>query len=92
VAEGVAVRAYEHVGVVRLHLPAVEAADVVPPTIGLVRADPADASCSIVEIGGDLDWVARYLAGIRAPFDVLAPPALRDELRVVAERLLARCG
>jgi len=92
VAEGVAVRAYEHVGVVRLHLPFDEAVQVVPPTVGLVRADPDDAGSSIVEMGGDLDWVARYLAGLRASFVVLEPPALRDELRLVAERLLERCG
>lgn len=33
---------------------------------------------------GDLDWMARFLVGLRCPLKVLHPPELRDELRRLA--------
>ena len=41
-------------------------------------------------IGGDPDWVARFLAGLPVDFEILDPPEVREELRALAERLLAR--
>ena len=39
-------------------------------------------------IGGDPDWVARYLVGLPVDFEVLDPPEVRDELHALAQRLL----
>lgn len=39
---------------------------------------------------GELNWYARYFAGLGAEVDVLAPPELRDRLRQLGERLAAQ--
>ena len=43
-------------------------------------------------MGGDVDWLARYLAGLPFPFEVLSPDAVRDEVAAHARRLLAYVG
>ena len=42
----------------------------------------------MVEIGGDADWIARYLAGSALEYEVVQPAAVRDELRLLGLRLL----
>jgi hypothetical protein len=46
----------------------------------------------VVQIGGDVDWVARYLVGLPFGFDVIEPDELRVELRALARRVLADHG
>jgi predicted DNA-binding transcriptional regulator YafY len=88
VAEGVAVRVFESRTRVRVHATAQAAAMHIGPTVGVVEdSDPGSETC-IVTIGGDPDWVARYLAGLPVRFEVLDPPEVRDELRALATRLL----
>jgi predicted DNA-binding transcriptional regulator YafY len=41
-----------------------------------------------VRIGGEADWIARYLAGLRCAFQVIDPPEVRDELRALGHRLV----
>lgn len=89
VAEGVAVRAYEQTWTVRFRAPLDEMRDDISPTIGLCRADPDDASCTLVDIGGDADWVARYIVGFEVPFEPVDAPELITELRTLGERLVA---
>jgi predicted DNA-binding transcriptional regulator YafY len=90
VAEGVAVRVFESRTRVLVNATAQEAAMYIGPTVGVVEeTTPASDRC-IVTIGGDPDWVARYLAGLPVEFEVLDPPEVRDELRQLAERLLQR--
>ena len=88
VSEGVAVRVFETRTRVRLHTPSDHAAMFVGPTVGVVEPSPPGSGTCIVTIGGDPDWVARYLAGLPVDFEILDPPEVRDELRAVAERLL----
>jgi predicted DNA-binding transcriptional regulator YafY len=88
VAEGVAVRVFETRTRVRVHAPSHEVAMYVGPTVGVVEQSAPDAADCVVTIGGDPDWVARYLAGLPVEFEVLDPPEVRDELRALAERLL----
>jgi predicted DNA-binding transcriptional regulator YafY len=88
VSEGVAVRVYDVQAVVRVHCPPRVAAREIPPTIGVVEPGPDDASTTIVRIGGDLDWLSRYIAGLPFRCDVLEPDAVRTEIRRVAHRLL----
>ena len=40
----------------------------------------------------DFDLSARRLAAVQAPFRVVAPDALRDEIAKVGERMLANAG
>ena len=63
-----------------------------PRVVGHCRPDPDDPACTLVEIGGDADWVARYLAGSRLAFEPVDAPELRAELRLIGERLVAAIG
>ena len=58
------------------------------PTVGVVEPVAPGSDTCIVTIGGDPDWVARYLAGLPVDFEVLDPPEVRDELHALAQRLL----
>ena len=40
-------------------------------------------------IGGDADWIARYLASLPFPFEVLGPDLVREEVAALGRRLLA---
>jgi predicted DNA-binding transcriptional regulator YafY len=92
VAEGVAVRVFEWRTRVLVNATAQEAAMYIGPTIGVVEEATQRADRCIVTIGGDPDWVARFLAGLPVDFEILDPPEVREELRSLAERLLARVG
>jgi len=89
VAEGLAVNAYEQRAVIRVRAPPAETAYEVPATIGVARPDPDDDLCTLVEIGGEPDWVARFLAGLPLAYEVIEPPELLDELRNLGRRLIA---
>ncbi|MCU1387630.1 MAG: transcriptional regulator [Ilumatobacteraceae bacterium] len=89
VAEGLAVNAYEQRAVVRVNATLGRTLYEVPPTIGVCRVDPDDEQCTLVEIGGDVDWVARFLAGLELPYAVVEPAELVDELRRLGQRLVA---
>jgi predicted DNA-binding transcriptional regulator YafY len=92
VSEGVAVRVFETRTRVLVHESAQDAAMYIGPTVGVVEPSAPGASTCIVTIGGDPDWVARYLAGLPVRFEVLDPPEVRDELRALARRLLRDVG
>jgi predicted DNA-binding transcriptional regulator YafY len=65
-----------------------EARRRIPPTLGTLEQGPAGV---LLRIGADdLDWIARYLAGLDLPFTVIRPAELRAALKRLAERLLAR--
>ena len=86
VSRGVAVSAYELQVTVRLDVPLEEATRSISPTVAVLEAGSAQ-SC-VARIGGDADWIARYLAGLEYPFEVLDSPAVRAELRALGRRLL----
>jgi predicted DNA-binding transcriptional regulator YafY len=90
VSEGVAVRVFDTRARVRVMAPAHVAAQHIAPTIGVI--EPVDDSSCVVTIGGDADWIARYLISLEVEFDVLEPPEVKDELRALAAGLLARLG
>ena len=46
----------------------------VGPTVGVVEQSEPGAESCLVTIGGDADWVARYLASLPVDFEVLEPP------------------
>ncbi len=70
-------------------MPPAVAAREIPPTVGVVERARAGATTSVVRIGGDADWIARYLASLPFPFEVVEPEEVRVELRRLAERLAA---
>jgi len=88
VAEGVAVGGYTVQARVRLLLAPDKAAAEVPAAVGVIEPGPPDATSTVVRIGGDLDWTARFLAGRECRFEVIEPPELRVELRKLARALL----
>ena len=88
VSEGVAVRVFETRTRVLMHAPSQDVVTFVGPTIGVVEQSAPGSDTCVVTIGGDPDWVARFLASLPVEFEVLDPPEVRDELRALAERLL----
>jgi predicted DNA-binding transcriptional regulator YafY len=90
VSEGVAVRVFDIKAKVRVAAPAHVASMWIGPTVGVVQ-HVDDSSCHVT-IGGDPDWIARYLVGLPVPFEVLEPDEVRNELRVIAEQLLQQVG
>jgi predicted DNA-binding transcriptional regulator YafY len=85
VAEGLAVGAYPTYARVRLDVDARTAARLVPATVGVL--EPGQGPPVVVRIGGDLDWVARYVAGVPCGFEVLEPEEARAEVRLLSERV-----
>ncbi|MDO8363511.1 MAG: YafY family protein [Actinomycetota bacterium] len=89
VARGIAVNSYSSSALVRFAAPPEVVARHVGPTVGVIRKDPKARRHTVVEIGGDADWIARYLAGSELEFEVLQPQEVRDELRRLGQRLVA---
>lgn len=59
----------------------------VAPGTGLL--DPAPGGVRLRVGVDDLDWGARYVVSLGIPFQVIAPPELRDALRRLATRITA---
>lgn len=86
VAEGMAVYAHSLQARILLHLPIEDARHAVSRTIGVLEPGP-DPATTIARIGGDADWIARYLVGLDCRFEVLEPDEVRAEVRKLAERI-----
>lgn len=75
-----------------LDLPFAEAPTEIPPTVGTTEPHD-DGRRTRLRIGADdLAWIARYVASLPVDVEVVAPAALRDELRALGEQLVARHG
>jgi predicted DNA-binding transcriptional regulator YafY len=86
VAEGLAVSAYRWQARVLLDVGPHEAAELVSPTTGVL--EPARRG-TLLRIGAeDLEWIARYLAGLPCGFTVLEPDELKGAVDELAHRLL----
>jgi predicted DNA-binding transcriptional regulator YafY len=77
---------YDLRATVRIEATRTEVERLIPPTVGVI--EHADATSTTVRIGGEADWIARYLAGLRCAFQVIDPPEVRDELRALGHRLV----
>jgi len=84
VTEGLALHAHEEQAVVDLDVPIEVALEEIPVSIGVL--EPARRGCRL-RIGGDIDWMARFLVNLPFGFRVVEPPELRAELRSLGERL-----
>jgi predicted DNA-binding transcriptional regulator YafY len=68
-----------------VHAPLDEVAQEVPASVGSLEAV---AGGTLVRMGADdLDWIARYLAGMPMACEVVSPPELKAELRALGHRL-----
>jgi predicted DNA-binding transcriptional regulator YafY len=92
VAEGVAVRVYEIQARIRFPVPRAVVEAEIPPTIAVIERGRPNATSTTVTMGGDLDWLARYLCGLPFPFEVLSPDGVRDAIAAHARRLLSYVG
>ena len=81
VAEGVAVRVYEIQARIRFPVAPAIVAREIAPTVAVIQPGEPDATSTTVLMGGDLDFIATYLASLPFPFEVLDPPAVRDRSR-----------
>ncbi|MFI6783441.1 helix-turn-helix transcriptional regulator [Micromonospora sp. NPDC050276] len=82
---------YRYLARVRVHAPADQVREVVPPQVGRVE-DDCDG-WSVLVLGGDsLDWLAAHLARLSYEVDVLEPPELREAAALLARRLAAMAG
>ena len=79
VAHGVALAVHPVQALVR------RAERLVSRTVGVIEADDGDTT--VVRVGGDVEWIADYVAGLPCRAEVLEPSAVRAQLRVLGERL-----
>jgi predicted DNA-binding transcriptional regulator YafY len=85
VAAGVALWGYDFQARVRFHAPHDDVVRFVDATIGVLD-DEVDG-CTVARIGGDADWIARYLASSPYRFEVIDSPEVDDELCKLGARL-----
>jgi predicted DNA-binding transcriptional regulator YafY len=90
VAEGLALHVHQHQARVVLHVPLQVAGRMISPTVGVLER--LDDERTLARIGGEIDWLARYLAGMDCRIEVLDPAEVRDELRALGERLVRDHG
>jgi predicted DNA-binding transcriptional regulator YafY len=86
VADGIAIHAYSWRAEVDLAAGIDEAAAAIPSTAG--RLEAIDENTTRLRLGAnDVEWIARYLAGLPFEFEVRDPPELRAALRALGRRL-----
>ena len=88
VASGIAFGVWPVKARVRVEAAAEEALTYVSAVDGTVTAE--SETTSWLDIGGDEEWIARYLARMPWPFEVMEPESVRAEVRALATRLLDR--
>jgi len=88
VTSGLAVGMFATSALIRVHARPPDVARMISPTIGVIETTDPDADATLVRIGGEYDWIARFVVGLDPPFDVVEPEELRSELRRLARRLL----
>ncbi|MEU8258481.1 YafY family protein [Micromonospora inaquosa] len=82
---------YRYLARMRVHAPADQLREVVPPQVGRVEADRD--GWSVLVLGGDsLDWLAAHLARLTYEVEVLEPPELREAAGRLARRLAVLAG
>lgn len=87
VTSGLAVGMFQTSALVRVHAPPAEVRRLISPTIGVLETDEPAADTTLVRIGGDFDWIARYLVSLEVRVDVIEPEELRAELRRLGRHL-----
>jgi hypothetical protein len=88
VARGLAVGGQHAVqSVIKLAVSIERARELISPTIAVLETR-AGVDGTIARIGGDADWIARYLASLDCEFEVLEGDEVENELRALAIKIL----
>jgi predicted DNA-binding transcriptional regulator YafY len=88
VQRGVAIEAWAHRALVRLHVPMESATRMIPGNVGALE-EIGPEECRL-EIGADdIGWLARYLLSLPFRFTVEEPPELAVALAEIGRRLTA---
>ena len=82
---------YRYQARILLHLPAQEAAQRLPPTVGHLQAYGENA-CILLTGAESPDGLAIYVAILGAEFEILHPPELADHVLALAGRLTRAAG
>ncbi|OKJ97063.1 DNA-binding transcriptional regulator [Streptomyces sp. CB03234] len=86
VSQGVSTSAYAAKAVVRLHVPAAEAARVVGPMDGVLEAE-GESTCLLRTGGTSVDVLVIHIALMGMEFEVVEPRELDDHIRALRDRL-----
>ncbi|WP_300345813.1 YafY family protein [Nesterenkonia sp.] len=78
---------YRHQARVRLHAPAAEVRDRIPPQVARIEDDDVEGWCVLHTGADDLNWLAVHIALLDVPAEILEPAALRGASQRLAERL-----
>lgn len=85
VSKALSLAPYRYRASVTLRASAEQAAEVVPPTVGVVEA--VDGTRCVLHMGANsLDGLCFYLAMMGFDFEVREPAELRDRVRILADR------
>lgn len=77
---------YSHDIVVRIHAPAADVSQLVPPNIAELEDE---AGTTLMRFGADsFDWPLMHVVALGFEFDILAPRELREHAGATAERLI----
>ncbi|MER7046207.1 helix-turn-helix transcriptional regulator [Streptomyces jumonjinensis] len=91
VSRGVSTRAYAAQAVVRLHLPAEEAAKVVGPSDGVL--EPVDEHSCLLRTGAaNMKVMVIHVLLMGVDFDVIEPEELKDHIRTARDRFSRALG
>lgn len=88
VSRGVSTAPYRYRARITLHVPATEAADRIPATVGVIEAID-ETSCLLHTGSNSLDELAVYVGLFGFGFRVHEPPELIEHLRALASRVTA---
>jgi len=91
VQRSVAEAPYRHLARVRVHAPAAQVRERIPPQVGRVE-DDVDGWCVLVVGADDPDWLVTQVARLGFEVRLLHPPELRDAAARLARRLAAMAG
>lgn len=91
VATGLAVASWSVQALVRLHAPLSELERVVAPTDARLEPEPGvdPEERVLLRVGGDDEWIARYLTRLPCRFEVLEPESVRQAVRELGARIAA---
>lgn len=92
VTAGLAVGVFDTSALVRVHASPAHTAHMIAPTIGVIQTTDPDSPTTMVRIGGDDDWVARYLVSLEVRVDVVESDGVRAELARLGQLLLDQYG
>lgn len=81
-----------HAVAIEVHAPETAVRRLLPASVAETAAAPQDGWLLVTLEAEQLGWLAGILAQLDSPFRIIRPAALRDEVRLLAQRILDRAG